>query len=104
MRWAGGRRAAQVRGKLGVGVTSKDVILHVIGVIGTAGGTGHVIEFCGDAIRALSMEARMSVCNMAIEAGARAGTSPLPPPAYTHTVHGAGPTAAALWRSEVGQE
>jgi len=63
----------EVRGKLGVGVTSKDVILHAIGVIGTAGGTGHVIEFCGEAIRTLSMEARMSICNMAIEAGARAG-------------------------------
>mmetsp|Transcript_32545 Transcript_32545/g.80234 ORF Transcript_32545/g.80234 Transcript_32545/m.80234 type:complete len:781 (-) Transcript_32545:261-2603(-) len=55
------------------GVTSKDFILHVIGVIGTAGGTGSVIEFAGDAIKALSMEARMSICNMAIEGGARAG-------------------------------
>ena len=63
----------QVRGKLGPGVTSKDVILHIIGVIGTAGGNGHVIEFCGDSLRAMSMEARMSICNMAIEAGARAG-------------------------------
>jgi hypothetical protein len=62
-----------VRGKLGPGVTSKDVILHIIGVIGTAGGTGNVIEFCGESIRGLSMEARMSICNMAIEAGARAG-------------------------------
>jgi len=63
----------EVTGKLQPGVTSKDIILHIIGVIGTAGGTGHVIEFCGDAIKALSMEARMSICNMAIEAGARAG-------------------------------
>jgi homoaconitase/3-isopropylmalate dehydratase large subunit len=55
------------------GVTSKDVILAIIGVIGTAGGNGHVIEFAGDAITSLSMEARMSICNMAIEAGARAG-------------------------------
>ena len=54
-------------------MTSKDVILHIIGVIGTAGGNGHVIEFCGDSLRAMSMEARMSICNMAIEAGARAG-------------------------------
>jgi homoaconitase/3-isopropylmalate dehydratase large subunit len=54
-------------------VTSKDIILAIIGAIGTAGGTGHVIEFAGDAISALSMEARMSICNMAIEAGARAG-------------------------------
>lgn len=63
----------KVEGKLGTGVTSKDMILHIIGVIGTAGGTGHVIEFAGDAVASLSMEARMSVCNMAIEAGARAG-------------------------------
>lgn len=63
----------KVDGILGPGVTSKDLILHIIGVIGTAGGNGHVIEFSGDAISALSMEARMSMCNMAIEAGARAG-------------------------------
>ncbi|KAI1505208.1 putative 3-isopropylmalate dehydratase [Biscogniauxia marginata] len=63
----------QVDGELAPGVSSKDVILHVIGVIGTAGGTGCVIEFCGSAIRSLSMEARMSICNMSIEAGARAG-------------------------------
>ncbi|EFW15162.1 3-isopropylmalate dehydratase [Coccidioides posadasii str. Silveira] len=63
----------QVEGDLLPGVTSKDVVLHVIGVIGTAGGTGCVIEFCGSAIRGLSMEARMSICNMSIEAGARAG-------------------------------
>ncbi|KAL8761339.1 MAG: hypothetical protein Q9184_002533 [Pyrenodesmia sp. 2 TL-2023] len=63
----------QVDGTLPPGVSSKDIILHVIGVIGTAGGTGAVIEFCGSAIRGLSMEARMSICNMSIEAGARAG-------------------------------
>jgi 3-isopropylmalate dehydratase len=63
----------QVDGDLAPGVSSKDVILHVIGLIGTAGGTGAVIEFCGSAIRGLSMEARMSICNMSIEAGARAG-------------------------------
>jgi 3-isopropylmalate dehydratase len=62
-----------VEGELHEGVTSKDVILHVIGIIGTAGGTGSVIEFSGSVIRSLSMEARMSICNMAIEAGARAG-------------------------------
>jgi 3-isopropylmalate dehydratase len=62
-----------VDGPFNQGVTSKDFILHVIGVIGTAGGTGSVIEFAGDAIKNLSMEARMSICNMAIEAGARAG-------------------------------
>lgn len=62
-----------VNGKLREGITSKDLVLHVIGVIGTAGGTGCVIEFAGEAIEALSMEARMSICNMSIEAGARAG-------------------------------
>ena len=62
-----------IDGKLGAGVTSKDVILYIIGQIGTAGGTGYVIEYAGSAIRALSMEARMTICNMSIEAGARAG-------------------------------
>ena len=62
-----------IDGKLGAGVTSKDIILYIIGQIGTAGGTGYVIEYAGSAIRALSMEARMTVCNMSIEAGARAG-------------------------------
>jgi 3-isopropylmalate/(R)-2-methylmalate dehydratase large subunit len=60
-------------GALPAGVTPKDVVLAVIGKIGTAGGTGHAIEFGGSAIRAMSMEGRMTVCNMAIEAGARAG-------------------------------
>ena len=63
----------QVDGALPPGVSSKDIILHTIGIIGTAGGTGAVIEFCGSVIRSLSMEARMSICNMSIEAGARAG-------------------------------
>ncbi|TGZ82603.1 hypothetical protein EX30DRAFT_370665 [Ascodesmis nigricans] len=63
----------QVDGPLLPGVTSKDIILHIIGKIGTAGGTGSVIEFCGETICSLSMEARMSMCNMAIEGGARAG-------------------------------
>jgi 3-isopropylmalate/(R)-2-methylmalate dehydratase large subunit len=62
-----------VDGKLPPGVTGKDIILSIIGEIGTAGGTGHVIEFAGEAIRALSMEGRMTVCNMTIEGGARAG-------------------------------
>jgi 3-isopropylmalate dehydratase len=62
-----------VDGDLLEGVTSKDVILHIIGVIGTAGGTGCVIEYAGSVFRGFSMEARMSVCNMSIEAGARAG-------------------------------
>ena len=63
----------EVEGPLPKGVTSKDLVLAVIGRIGTAGGTGHAIEFAGSTIRALSMEARMTVCNMAIEAGARSG-------------------------------
>jgi len=62
-----------IEGELQPGVTAKDVVLHAIGVIGTAGGTGHTIEFAGSAIRGLSMEGRMTLCNMAIEAGARAG-------------------------------
>ncbi len=60
-------------GKLGKGVTAKDMVLKLIGLIGTAGGTGFVLEYCGDTIRSLSMEARMTICNMSIEAGARAG-------------------------------
>src|SRR6185369_1500297 len=63
----------EVQGTLGTGVTAKDIILAIIGKIGTAGGTGYAIEFAGSAIRALSIEGRMTVCNMAIEAGARSG-------------------------------
>jgi 3-isopropylmalate/(R)-2-methylmalate dehydratase large subunit len=63
----------RVEGQLPFGCTAKDLILYVIGQIGTAGGTGHAIEFGGSAVRALSMEGRMTVCNMAIEAGARSG-------------------------------
>ncbi|CAK0895912.1 unnamed protein product, partial [Prorocentrum cordatum] len=63
----------KVTGVLNEACTSKDVILQIIGVIGTAGGTGHVIEFCGEVIEKFSMEARMAMCNMTIEAGARAG-------------------------------
>jgi 3-isopropylmalate/(R)-2-methylmalate dehydratase large subunit len=62
-----------VEGKLAKGITGKDIVLAIIGKIGTAGGTGYTIEFAGSAIRALSMEGRMTVCNMAIEGGARAG-------------------------------
>jgi 3-isopropylmalate/(R)-2-methylmalate dehydratase large subunit len=65
--------AISVDGELAPGVGAKDLILHVIGVIGVNGGTGHVIEYRGSAIRSLSMEQRMTVCNMSIEAGARAG-------------------------------
>ncbi|MBV6303289.1 3-isopropylmalate dehydratase large subunit [Candidimonas humi] len=63
----------RVEGELPVGCTAKDVVLHIIGKIGTAGGTGHAIEFAGSTIRALSVEGRMTICNMAIEAGARSG-------------------------------
>ncbi len=63
----------KVDGQLGNGVTAKDIVLTVIGVLGTAGGTGYVIEFAGEAIRGLTMEGRLTLCNMAIEAGARAG-------------------------------
>jgi 3-isopropylmalate/(R)-2-methylmalate dehydratase large subunit len=63
----------RVEGELGAGVTAKDVVLAIIGEIGTAGGTGYALEFAGSAIESLSMEGRMTVCNMAIEAGARAG-------------------------------
>lgn len=62
-----------VNGQLPFGSTAKDIILHIIGIIGTAGGTGYAIEFSGSAIRNLSLEGRMTVCNMAIEAGARSG-------------------------------
>jgi 3-isopropylmalate/(R)-2-methylmalate dehydratase large subunit len=63
----------EVTGALPAGVTAKDITLSIIGETGTGGGNGHVIEYCGEAIRALSMEGRMTVCNMAIEGGARAG-------------------------------
>ncbi|KKC26646.1 3-isopropylmalate dehydratase large subunit [Sphingomonas sp. SRS2] len=63
----------RVNGKLGPGVTAKDVILYIIGVIGTGGGTGHVIEYAGDVIERLDMAARMTICNMTVEAGARTG-------------------------------
>ena len=63
----------RVNGTLSAGITAKDIVLAIIGKIGTAGGTGYVLEYTGEAIRALSMEGRMTVCNMTIEAGARAG-------------------------------
>src|SRR6202789_1029644 len=62
-----------VEGTLPLGVTAKDIVLHIIGQIGTAGATGHVVEYAGSAIRNLSVEGRMTICNMSIEAGARAG-------------------------------
>ncbi len=73
--WLAPAKTMEVRvdGLLGPGVTAKDLILHIVGLIGTAGGTGHVIEFSGSTIRALSIEGRLTISNMAIEAGARAG-------------------------------
>jgi 3-isopropylmalate/(R)-2-methylmalate dehydratase large subunit len=68
-----GTMAVTVEGELPAGVTAKDLILHVIGEIGTGGGVGSIIEYRGSAIRGLSMEGRMTVCNMSIEAGAKAG-------------------------------
>src|SRR5207237_1843103 len=68
-----GTMAITVDGTLPLGVTAKDVVLAIIARIGTGGGIGSVLEYRGDAIRALSMEGRMTVCNMSIEAGARAG-------------------------------
>ncbi|MBN0818587.1 3-isopropylmalate dehydratase large subunit, partial [Pseudomonas aeruginosa] len=63
----------EVQGKAAPGITAKDIVLAIIGKTGSAGGTGHVVEFCGEAIRDLSMEGRMTLCNMAIEMGAKAG-------------------------------
>jgi len=77
-----------VDGVLGEGVGAKDIVLAIIGEIGTAGGTGHVIEYAGAAIRALSVEGRMTVCNMTIEAGARAGL--IAPDAKTFAISKAG--------------
>jgi 3-isopropylmalate/(R)-2-methylmalate dehydratase large subunit len=74
---------AVVDGKLPDGVTAKDIILAIIGEIGTAGGTGYALEYAGEAIRALSMEGRMTVCNMSVEAGAKAGF--IAPDAKTYT-------------------
>src|SRR5437016_7518417 len=74
----------EVNGALGAGVSPKDVILAIIGKIGTAGGTGHVVEYAGSTFRAMSMEGRMTVCNMTIEAGARAGLGPPDAATFAH--------------------
>ena len=84
-----------VEGSLPLGVTAKDVILAIIGKLGTAGGTGYVIEYAGRAIRELTMEGRMTVCNMSIEAGARAG---LIAPDETTFEYLAGPSVCAEGR------
>ena len=87
--------AINLDGKLPTDVTAKDLILKIIGTIGVGGGTGHVIEYRGSAIAALSMEERMTVCNMSIEAGARAGM--IAPDDTTYRVHGR-PAARAARR------
>ena len=86
-----------VDGKLGDGVTAKDIVLAIIGEIGTAGGTGHVIEYAGEAIRALSMEGRMTVCNMSIEGGARAGMVAPDDKAYAYLKGRPKSPKGALW-------
>jgi 3-isopropylmalate/(R)-2-methylmalate dehydratase large subunit len=92
-----------VDGELGFGVTAKDLVLAVIGTIGTAGGTGHVIEYAGSAIRQLSMEGRMTVSNMSIEAGARAGL--IAPDETTFAYLKGRPQAppAEAWEKAVGE-
>src|SRR6266581_2576348 len=90
-----------VDGKLPDGVTSKDIILSIIGEIGTAGGTGHVIEYAGDAIRLLSMEGRMTVCNMSIEAGARAGLIAPDQVTFAYLEGRPGAPAGAAWERAV---
>jgi 3-isopropylmalate/(R)-2-methylmalate dehydratase large subunit len=87
----------RVDGRLPPGVTSKDLVLAVIGRIGTAGGSGHAIEFAGEAVRALSMEARMTICNMAIEAGARAGMVAADERTFDYIKGRAFAPAGALW-------
>jgi 3-isopropylmalate/(R)-2-methylmalate dehydratase large subunit len=101
----------RVEGVLPQGCTAKDIVLAVIGTIGTAGGTGYTIEFAGSAIRALSMEGRMTICNMAIEAGARAGLVAVDESTVeyfkgrTYAPHGAQfEQAADFWRTLVSDE
>ena len=86
-----------VDGSLSAGVTAKDIVLAIIGEIGTAGGTGHVIEYAGEAIRALSMEGRMTVCNMSIEGGARAGMVAPDEKAYAYLKGRPKAPKGALW-------
>lgn len=100
----------EIKGTLGQGVTAKDITLSIIGETGTAGGTGHVIEYCGEAISDLSMEGRMTVCNMAIEGGARAGL--IAPDRKTfdyvkgrpHAPKGAAYEAALAWWRTLGSD
>jgi 3-isopropylmalate/(R)-2-methylmalate dehydratase large subunit len=93
----------RIDGRLASGVTSKDLVLAVIGRIGTAGGSGHAIEFGGEAVRALSMEARMTMCNMAIEAGARAGMVAADERTFEYVRGRAFAPTGALWERAVAQ-
>jgi len=89
----------EITGKLRPGVTAKDITLSVIGKTGTAGGTGYVIEYCGEAIRDLSMEGRMTVCNMAIEGGARAGLIAPDEKTYAYVMGRPHAPKAAQWEA-----
>ena len=91
----------RVDGELQPGVTAKDIILAIIAQIGTAGGTGHVIEYTGSAIRALSMEERMTICNMSIEAGARAGLVAPDETTFAYIEGRPGAPAGAAWDAAV---
>jgi 3-isopropylmalate/(R)-2-methylmalate dehydratase large subunit len=93
----------RIDGRLPAGVTSKDLVLAVIGRIGTAGGTGYAIEFGGEAVRALSMEARMTMCNMAIEAGARAGMVAVDQRTLDYVKGRAFAPTGAMWDQAVAQ-
>jgi 3-isopropylmalate/(R)-2-methylmalate dehydratase large subunit len=93
----------RIDGRLPAGVTSKDLALAVIGRIGTAGGTGYAIEFAGEAVRALSMEARMTMCNMAIEAGARSGMVAVDQRTLDYVKGRAFAPSGAMWDQAVAQ-
>src|SRR5881392_2166604 len=94
---------ARITGRRGPGVTAKDLILALIGRIGTAGASGHVIEYTGDAIRGLSMEERMTVCNMSIEAGARAGLIAPDEPTFAYLAGRPRAPAGAAWDRAVAR-
>src|SRR5438874_7034080 len=91
----------QVSGKLADGVSAKDIALGIIGKIGTDGGTGYVIEYGGEAVRALSMEARMTLCNMSIEAGARAGMIAPDETTFAYLENRRFAPKGALWKDAV---
>jgi 3-isopropylmalate/(R)-2-methylmalate dehydratase large subunit len=96
-----GNMQVRVDGPLAPGVSAKDVILAIIGRIGTAGGTGYAIEFCGSTVRSLSMEGRMTVCNMAIEGGARAGMIAVDDTTIEYLAGRPFAPAGALWEAAV---